>query len=231
MLKQSRDNGKTWKDISEAQGHIEEIGNINRIYFHPENPDTIYAGILKSTDGGETWFALDKTVSAMAPSNGEVVYSVEDSVIYKSVDGGNEWTIFASGIKSLQRCTVDINNPHKIYVGTFSAGLYIIDSENGTTHITEQNGLINSEGILNIKEIAQDPKNSEHLVCGGANNYTFAKSAGLFESFDGGKTWVHVEGLPGSGDVWTLEFHPTLSKVYIGTSAGTFVYEWEKNTD
>ena len=51
---------------------------------------------------------------------------------------------------------------------------------------------------------------------------------GIFQSFDRGKTWHTVTGITGNADVWTLEFTPNGDKVYIGTSGGTFIFEWEK---
>lgn len=225
-LKRSTDNGKTWSLIEESESY--NTTKVNRIYFHPSNNDIIYAGYLKSTDGGETWSALEKPVSAMSPSNGDIVYNIESESISLSEDGGETWTEVANGFTTSKRGTVDYTDPYTLYVGSFSSGLYKIDAENKTkTAIND--GLEKSEGVLNIKDVSQDPANPLHLVCGGANNYTYAKSAGIFESFDGGETWSVVEGLPGSRDVWTVEFHPILPRVYIGTSAGTCVYEWKNN--
>lgn len=227
-LKRSTDNGKTWSLIEESEEY--NTSKVNRIYFHPQNNDIIYAGFLKSSDGGESWEGLEKSVSAMAPTNGNIVYNIESESIFISEDGGETWTEIANGFTTSKRGIVDYTDPYILYVGSFSSGLYKIDAES-KTKTSINNGLVSSEGILNIKDISQDPANPLHLVCGGANNYTYAKSAGIFESFDGGASWSVVEGLPASRDVWTVEFHPNpeIPKVYIGTSAGTFVYEWENN--
>ena len=228
-LKRSTDNGKTWTVIPESKS--ETLGRrwsgMNRIYFHPDNNDIIYAGWLKSTDGGETWTDLGKMVSVMS-KDGSVLYSLDHTSVSISTDGGTTWTEVAKGFTSSQRGIADAENPYILYMGTFSGGLLKIDAQN-KTYTNKSQGMVASEGSLNIKDVDQDPSNPDHLVAGGANNYTYAKSGGIFESFDRGQTWQVVEGLPASRDIWTVEFHPTLKKVYIGTSAGTFVYEWEKN--
>ena len=80
---------------------------------------------------------------------------------------------------------------------------------------------------LPIYKVTQNPKNHDHLVCGGANNVDYKCMPGIFESYDRGNTWHLVPGITGSVDVWNVEFHPELPKVFIGTSSGTFVYEYE----
>lgn len=226
-LKRTTDNGKTWSVIPESETYSKWSG-INRIYFHPDNSDIIYAGYLKSIDGGETWEDLGVMVSAMSPTNGDIVYNIGTSAVSISTDGGSTWEQVADGITTSQRGLVDSTDPYTLYVGTFNSGLYKIDA-NTKTKTAINSGMKKSEGILNIKDIAQDPSDPKHLICGGANNYTYAKSEGIFESLDGGESWRVVEGLPGSRDVWVVEFHPALPKVYIGTSAGTFIYEWKNN--
>lgn len=229
-LKRSTDNGKTWSVISESTAHKSWAG-INRIYFSPENSGVIYAGYLKSEDGGETWQEMGRMVSAMSPTDGNVIYSIsgsDNATVSISTNGGATWENVVSGVSSSMRGVVDSRDPYTLYMGTFTGGLLKIDAKNKTkTYIN--NGMVKSEGVLNIKDIAQDPTNPLHLIAGGANNYTYAKSGGLFESFDGGENWQVVSGIPASRDIWTVEFHPTLPKIYVGTSAGTFVYEWKNN--
>jgi len=228
ILKRSTDNGKTWNIIEESEKF--NTSSVNRIFFHPQNDTVIYAGYLKSVDGGETWTELERMVSSMSPTNGNIVYNIGTDSVYVSEDAGATWDKVADGIITSRRGTVDYTDPYILYIGTFSNGLYKIDAK-AKTKTAINTGLVESEGVLNIKDISQDSTNPMHFVCGGANNYTYAKNAGFFESFDGGQTWSVVEGLPGSRDVWTVEFHPNpdVSKVYVGTSAGTFVYEWTKN--
>ena len=159
-LKRSTDNGKTWSVVPESEAYSRWSG-INRIYFHPDNSDIIYAGYLKSIDGGETWEDLGVMVSAMSPTNGDIVYTIGTNTVSISTDGGTTWTQVADGITTSQRGLVDSADPYTLYVGTFNSGLYKIDAK-AKTKTAINNGMKESENILNIKDVAQDPSNSKH---------------------------------------------------------------------
>ena len=86
-------------------------------------------------------------------------------------------------------------------------------------------------GIGTVYQMAQDPHNPKHLVTAGNDQGSYAVASGVWESYDGGETWKHIEGLGGTADVWTVQFHPTEQQVYMGTSNGTWVYECDKYYD
>lgn len=226
-LKESTDNGLNWNIIPGTEDHA-----VHFLSFHPQKHNIIYSCELKSIDDGKTWTQLDYPVLAVSPVNGDVVYSHDGTVVYRSDDAGVNWYEYCTLESGLQRITCDSNDVNKIYVGTFSTGLYICYGIDNKVRISESNGLKpNVVGKLPIFTVAQDPKNPLHLVAGGADNNKYAPSAGLFETYDGGNSWNCIDGIPATRDIWTIQFHPTRKQVFIGTSAGVFVYEYKKYVD
>ncbi len=90
------------------------VGRMDFIAFHPTNPNVLYAsaptgGIWKSTNGGDSWTPLGDRLSslraaaiAVDPQHPNVVYAGTGSArwgggvgIYKSIDGGQHWSLFA----------------------------------------------------------------------------------------------------------------------------------------
>lgn len=227
VIAESTDGGKTFAQISGSEG-----GQCEVLAFNGDNPDIIYAGDRISYDNGATWTAVENNmkIAAVSPFDGNKIYALKgQSEIYLSEDAGKNWSLFCGGLNGVQRIHADLAEEDKLWAGTFMSGLLMI-TPSGASY--KNNGIIgNDGGVRGIFDISQDPKNPKHMVAGGADNYRCMPSAGLFESFDGGETWTLVEGLTGTRDVWTVEFHPTLPRVYIGTSSGTFVYEFERFTN
>ncbi|WP_416446124.1 WD40/YVTN/BNR-like repeat-containing protein [Leeuwenhoekiella sp. A16] len=126
-LLKSTDGGKTWENTGLTDGHhISDIvinpENSDEVvvgvlgHLYSDNADR---GIYKTTDGGKTWqktlFIAPNTgiISlAAAPENPEIMYAAawererkawdfkgsgEASGIYKSIDGGDSWTLITTG--------------------------------------------------------------------------------------------------------------------------------------
>ncbi|MBO5059514.1 MAG: hypothetical protein J6C82_01190 [Clostridia bacterium] len=226
IIKESLDGGKTFAELEGSEGVQTEA-----LMFNAKNPDIIYAGNRVSYDNGESWTSLDMKIKAVSPFDGDKVYALSSSEqIYVSDDAGKTWTLFVNDyVYGCQNIHADIAVEDKLWAGTFSGGIKIVTKEGVKD---ANNGITESAGdTLAIYDIAQNPKNPNHLAAGGVDGKTCSVSSGLFESFDGGASWRQVEGLTGSRDVWTVKFHPIYPRLYIGTSSGTFIYEYEKYSD
>ena len=103
-LFRSGDDGRSWSkvSVSNKHAHIE----IMDIASDPRKATTIYvatheAGVLKSTDGGETWGevngglkGLDVRGLAIDPQTPATLHAVlgEKGGFYRTKDGGSKWT-------------------------------------------------------------------------------------------------------------------------------------------
>ena len=75
---------------------------VRALVIDPSNPRTIYAGtyagVIKSTDGGGSWSAVNDGLGnravvslAIDPSNTNIIYGGTVSGIFKSTNGGDAW--------------------------------------------------------------------------------------------------------------------------------------------
>lgn len=225
ILKESLDGGLTFTAMPGSEGTNAFV------HFNRNNPDIIYSGQRISYDNGKTWQTAEFAIKGISPVNNDIVYANAAGGIRKSADCGKTWTVIAPGVMNAQSITPDSVTEDKLYVGTLANGIVIC--ENGKlTYKTAADGLgVSGLGTSAFYYIAQDPSDPLHLVTCGQDQIAYSKSAGVYESRDGGVTWKHIEGLPGSGDAWFVYYHPTQQKVYIATSNGTFVYLPERYYD
>lgn len=225
IIEESTDGGATWTQIEGTGGNIG-----GELDYNNKNDQVIYAGKLRSTDNGETWTPLTKTIAAVSPVDNNVVYAIGGSKIYKSTDMGDTWTplkpIIGDGI---QLITADGLKSDRLWVGTFNNGMYRIDGD-VATHIGSDKLEASVNGNYGIFQIVQDPNNPFHYFAGGCDNTAHGPGAGVFESFDGGDTWALVPGMPGMRDIWRMNINPVKPLVYVCTSNGIMVYDWSKRT-
>lgn len=219
VLKESKDNGETFENIEGTEGY-----NTTNIYYNKDKEGVIYAKEIISYDGGLSWQKSDYLIYAVSPINGNIVYGVGNNKIYKSSDMGKTWSELYLISDGFQNIVPDLKVEDKLYVGFFTGGMRIY--ENNTFGVV--NTSTDGYSMNYIFDIAQDPKNEKHLLAGGVNNSTLSPTEGIFESYDGGLSWYLVKGLPHGRDIWRIKFHPNLKRAYISTSAGTFIYEYEK---
>ncbi len=220
------DAGTVWTPIFDSQ----PIASIGAIAVAPSDPKTIYVGtgesdirsdlssgngVYKSNDGGSTWthIGLEDTrqISRIVidPQNPKVVYvgalghafmPNEQRGVYKSLDGGANWTKVLSqspeiGISDVAICS---GNPQILFAGTWNThrppwstyapidgpggGLFRSQDAGKTWSRLKGNGLPEGDwGRIGV-DVAPDGKRVYALIQ--------AKKAGLYRSDDGGDTWT-----------------------------------------
>ncbi len=124
----STDSGASWSELTRP-GQIASTGNKtylssqgwygNIIAIDPFNSNNIYVGgvdDMKSTDGGSSWSQLtywhtyygtpyvhaDHHAIVFDPNNANVVYDGNDGGIFKTTDGGSNWTALNNGLEITQ---------------------------------------------------------------------------------------------------------------------------------
>lgn len=139
----SKDNGVTWNKV---RGIPERIP-VSSIRVDPQDADTIYVGtsqtLYLTRDGGETWqrrggnLPLGNYTSILInPRNTKEVYvssSLQsDGGIYHSIDAGVNWKRMDTkelnlASRRIWSLAFDPVNSNRIFAGTHSSGIYIID--------------------------------------------------------------------------------------------------------
>lgn len=132
----SSDHGETFQEMSNGFP-IETKTSINAIIVHPTDPRIAYAmtslhetetaiGIYKTTDGAESWFAVNEGLDPFTndlqidPINPEILYAATESGVYKTINGGKAWYKTSNGISPdpVIDMAIDPLNPLVLYAIT-----------------------------------------------------------------------------------------------------------------
>ncbi len=212
-LYKSIDGGKTWKKTL----NISENTGVNNLVYDPRDPNVMYAtseqrrrhvhtkigggpesAVYKSYDGGETW---DKIMSGLptvdiggtgldiSPVNPDVLYLIVEAAegmggFFRSTNRGATWEKMSSHTEAGQyynEIFCDPKDVDKVYsVETVSQ----VTTDAGKTWTP----LGNNARHVDDHAIWIDPTDTQHFLIGG--------DGGVYESFDGGKTYDFKENLP-----------------------------------
>ena len=206
-LWKSSDGGNTWSTNTDF---LDGLG-VSSILISPLNSNIMYLGtgdhdggdtysigILKSTDGGQSWFRLNNSpLDAvwklfMHPSNENIVYACNGAV-YKSTNGGANWITTNTVSFSRADLIMDNGNPNTLYATTAElgpgGGSIIIKSTNGgESWFRLTNFLPDSSGFRRIV-LAQSASNPNiiYAIFTSSRNSGFG---GVCKSTDSGNNWV-----------------------------------------
>ena len=190
---------------------------VDDLEMHPNNPEILYAaqsptfppdGIMKTTDGGTTWFAAGNGIVVnyetyvraivVDPVHPETLYAGTSGFlggdIYKSYDGGVNWTATGTpGLDGISAIVIDPVASNIVYAGTFRGEALHKSTTYGESW--EQILLGNP-----VNSIAIDPVESTVVYAGVSD-----PNEGFRRSTDGGASWVvSTTGMPQNTSVGRL---------------------------
>ena len=198
---------------------------VSAIAINPQNPDELYIGtgevynytaaapgvydrltrgsygigILKTTDGGQSWQkSLDWSYGEMRgvwdvvinPQNPSTVFAATTEGLYRSHNGGAAWELahdFPMGV-DLELHPLDTNILFATHGGYLSPASGIFRSDDGGTTFQQIPGLPDFTGKA---KLSISPSNPDIMYISLADAFA---SIGLFRSQDGGQSWANVNG-------------------------------------
>jgi uncharacterized repeat protein (TIGR02543 family) len=195
-----------------------------------DNDMNIYASginLLKSSSIDSKWKTLGTTVKSLTQCNiDNTLYSAASNGIYKSISGGESWSLVNSVMTYANNLAIDPRNCQKIYTGTLNRGV-LKSTDGGLSWVDMSIGLTYS-GVAKypVQAIAIDPLDGKTIYVGAGypgGVYKFA--------VDGDNVWTAInDGLTYSSNniiykraITSLAIDPINSKtIYAGTSIGVF---------
>ncbi|MDI9308798.1 MAG: GEVED domain-containing protein [Limnohabitans sp.] len=195
----STDAGVNWTPLSDelpqigVSGIVTDPTNSKIIYIatgDKDAGDTYSIGVMKSTDGGVTWnttglsFTNTSTRAAdifIHPSNPSILWVATSAGLYKTSNGGTNWTNVLNG--NIKDIKVKPGDPNTVYAVTTNT--FYKSTDAGSTFATITSGLPTSSGRLAIDVT---PANSAYVYVLSAT--TGNGFQGLYKSTNSGASFT-----------------------------------------
>ncbi len=147
---------------------------------------------------------------AVDPNNPNILYAGTDTGIFKSTDGGDNWSAVNNGLPStsfiVYGLAINPQNSNTLYAALYGAGVF--KSTDGGANWTDI-----SDGTTAFSkyylDMVLDPNNPDTVYVG------IYQGNGVWKTTNGGASWTNPSP---SGDVYGMEFDPVNSYVYAGTN-------------
>ena len=213
------DQGTSWKPIGDSLAMLAVLS----LAVAPSDPNILYAGtgtsgfptsigagLLKSTDGGESWSmpiladANSTSVNAISvhPLNSQDLLIGTKGGGFRSTDGGANWAQVINHLGIVADLVRDPSNPEVLYASTWSGQNHLLKStDGGATWADKSSGLlVSSHDLVVFKmKIAISPSAPSVLYLSTLIVNRFPEpDAGrsyIFKSTDGGESWKNLESV------------------------------------
>jgi photosystem II stability/assembly factor-like uncharacterized protein len=247
----SINGGMNWDTTSLS--YVASQGNIvNKIIINPNHPDTAYAvtnnNIMISTDFGVNWLSIGSVGRwrdiEFKPGTPSTLYAAKQSSggsnVYRSTDGGANWSVINNGVASSGKyrplIAVTPDNPEVIYA-LYSASDYSLhglykSSDAGNSWTLQSN----SPNILGrdtdgTSTGGQSWYDLSLAVSTNDENLLYVGGINLWKTTDGGQAWT-INASSGNGTAYTymhvdqhaFEFNPHTHVAYAGNDGGIYKY-------
>lgn len=167
-------------------------------------------------------------VIQLHPSNPDIMYVATNDYIYKTRDGGRQWTNLSQGMSHSRviAMALDPVYPATVYAGTKGDAVYK-SHDGGQRWASMRSGLDDTTITSVVNQFLFDPADAQHIFV--------ATTMGVFETKSGGEQWTKkMEGMKEVLMVVSLGMDPTRPSIlYAGTSGGVYksidqAGHWEK---
>lgn len=201
----STNAGINWSPLAD---NLPQIG-VSGIAIDPNNSNVIYIttgdcdasdtysiGVLKSIDGGVTWNTTGLTFTTtnklagdivMNPTNSNMLWAATTDGVYKTTNGGINWTLVQAGNFSQGRIRLKPGDPNTVYA--VSTNRFYRSTNAGTSFTVATSGLPFSGGRF-IMDVTAANSNYIYILSstsGGALQ-------GIYRSINGGTSWTKTSG-------------------------------------
>ncbi len=162
----SENGGVSWSPAGGAEPSGQAMISVA---VHPTDSDIVYAGtfiygVLKTSNGGETWtsgtglLANAAIISlAIAPSNPDTIFAgLDGAAVYRSTNGGETWVQTSAGLNpeaQVESIVVDPTDSQIVYAADHFSGVYV-STDGGDTWQPINDGLVHR--TANALTLSQD---------------------------------------------------------------------------
>ena len=198
----SVNGGATWNTTTD---NLASIG-VSDVAIDPTNPNIIYIatgdndagdtytiGVLKSTDGGQTWSQTGLTYSILSnsrvtrllihPTSPNILYASSGQGVFKTTNGGVNWhKIFSTSIKDMEFKPGD---PNTIYICSSSA--FFRSTNGGNNFYMVSNGLPGANSSRLAIAVTPDDPNYVYVLSSKSSNNSFN---GVYLSTNSGSSFT-----------------------------------------